>query len=168
MNHFPNEKQLPSETGIFVRYLRAHFHPREIDSITVRQGQDQTTYRANLKDGDSYSYGFTRGEFLELERYLTNRTQEQPTTIPLSPIAKPLPRLRKLVLWADLMPLDLRKRLKAMAGDYSAEIARLQLEGRHKTANWNTVLAYGYAGWYVLRGPLDGVVGLLMKNLKGH
>lgn len=77
------------------------------------------------------------------------------------------PTLGGLSAFADFFGLDLRRRLKAMAGDYDAEIARLHKEGRSFAARWNKWLAWYCAGWYVLRSPLDKAAAMLVKGFTG-
>lgn len=77
------------------------------------------------------------------------------------------PPLRQLVRLADFLPLTSRKQVKAMAGDYYAEIIRLRRERRYKAARWNEVLAWGYTAWYVLRGPIDQLISTVRKVVKG-
>lgn len=75
--------------------------------------------------------------------------------------------LKAMSHFADFFPLELRKRIKALAGDYEVEIKRLHKEKRYKTARWNKVLAWGYAIGYVLRGPFDWFAEALIKSWKG-
>ncbi|QJW85206.1 hypothetical protein HK414_22560 [Ramlibacter terrae] len=77
------------------------------------------------------------------------------------------PSLHGLVRFADLFGLDLRKNLKALAGDYDAEIRRLHAEKRYRMAAWNKLLAWAFAFWYVLRGPFDAVIMWAIKAWKG-
>lgn len=77
------------------------------------------------------------------------------------------PSLKRISDFADFWGLDLRKRIKATAGDFGVEVNRLHKEKRYRMAKWNVVLAWGYAIWYVLRGPYDLVKGALGKALKG-
>ena len=77
------------------------------------------------------------------------------------------PSLAGIYNFADFFGLDLRKRIKALAGDFEVEIIRLQSERRFKTAKWNKALAWGYAVWYVLRGPFDWIVETFIKSKKG-
>lgn len=72
-----------------------------------------------------------------------------------------------LVRFADWWGLDLRKRIKALAGDYDAEIRRLCREDRYLTARWNKVLAWTFAFWYIGRGPWDWIRALLLLAVKG-
>ena len=78
------------------------------------------------------------------------------------------PSLKRISNFADFWGLGLRKRIKATAGDFDAEIRRLHKEKRFRMAKWNVILAWGYAIWYVLRGPYDLVKGALVKALKGQ
>lgn len=78
-----------------------------------------------------------------------------------------VPSLKSVAAFADLWGLELRKRIKSMAGDYDIEIRRIHKEKRYRMAKWNKVLAWGYAIWYVLRGPYDLVRGALVKAMKG-
>lgn len=85
-------------------------------------------------------------------------------------IEPPLPQrptLTGLTQFADWCPLDLRKRLKALAGDYDAEIIRLHGDARYPAARWNKFLAWTYALWYVLRSPLDRAAEILVKAFTG-
>lgn len=75
--------------------------------------------------------------------------------------------LDRLSRFADWFPLDLRKRLKALAGDYDAEIVRLHAEGRSSVARWNKCLAWCYAICYVARGPFDRIASLFVKGNAG-
>lgn len=77
------------------------------------------------------------------------------------------PSLNRVSNFADFWGLGLRKRIKAVAGDYDVEVKRLHKEKRYRMAKWNVVLAWGYAIWYVLRGPYDLVKGAMVKALKG-
>lgn len=77
------------------------------------------------------------------------------------------PQLHGIVQFADWLPLELRKRVKALAGDYDAEIGRLHDQGRYRVARWNRALAWIYALWYVLRSPVDRIMGLLVKAFTG-
>ena len=47
------------------------------------------------------------------------------------------------------------------------EVKRLHKEKRYRMAKWNVFLAWGYAIWYVLRGPWDFVRDVLVKAMKG-
>lgn len=78
------------------------------------------------------------------------------------------PNLKNLTRFADFFGLGLRKRLKAMAGDFDAEISRLHKQHRYVAAKWNKCLAWSYAIWYVLRGPLDWARAALVKALTGN
>ena len=77
------------------------------------------------------------------------------------------PPLIRISNFADFWGLNLRKRIKATAGDFDVEVRRLHKEKRFRMAKWNVILAWGYAIWYVLRGPYDLVKGALVKALKG-
>ena len=77
------------------------------------------------------------------------------------------PSLLGISNFADFWGLGLRKRIKACAGELDVEVKRLHKEKRYRMAKWNVVLAWGYAIWYVLRGPYDLVRGALVKALKG-
>lgn len=77
------------------------------------------------------------------------------------------PPLRRLIRVADLLPIPTRKAIKALAGDYMDEVQRLHGEGRPRMAQWNVVLAWGCAAWYLLRSPFDWVVSYVLKNLRG-
>lgn len=68
--------------------------------------------------------------------------------------------------FADFWGLGLRKRIKACAGEFDVEVKRLHKEKSYRMAKWNVVLAWGYAVWYVVRGPWDWVFGALIKALK--
>jgi hypothetical protein len=78
------------------------------------------------------------------------------------------PSLTALSNFADIFGLQIRKRIKALAGDYDEEIGRLYKQRQYKTAQWNRILAWGYAIWYVLRGPLDWVTDYLISAVKGR
>lgn len=79
----------------------------------------------------------------------------------------PPPSLKSITNFADFWGLGLRKRIKATAGDFDVEVKRLHKEKRFRMAKWNVILAWGYAIWYVMRGPYDLVKGALVKALKG-
>lgn len=81
---------------------------------------------------------------------------------------KKRPGLQSLMHLADYLGLGLRKRIKALAGDYDAEIVRLHAEGRYRAARWNKYLAWGYAGWYVLRAPVDWAASVVIKKITGR
>jgi hypothetical protein len=78
------------------------------------------------------------------------------------------PSVGDLMKRADWFPLELRKKLRAMAGDYDAEIRRLHVEERFRAARWNGFMARWCFWWYVLRGPVDWAVGLLVKTFTGR
>lgn len=80
---------------------------------------------------------------------------------------RPPPSLAGLVHFADWWGLDLRKRIKSLAGDYDAEIRRLCHEDRYLTARWNKFLAWTFAFWYIGRGPWDWLRALLLLAVKG-
>ena len=80
---------------------------------------------------------------------------------------KSAPSLQHILNFADFWGLGLRKRIKACAGEFDVEVNRLHKEKRYRMAKWNVVLAWGFAIWYVLRGPYDLVKGALVKALKG-
>jgi hypothetical protein len=73
--------------------------------------------------------------------------------------------LRTLARWADCFGLPTRKAIKALVGDYAVEIRRLRRERRKWMARWNVCLAWGFATWYVIRGPFDAVVQYLVKSI---
>lgn len=75
--------------------------------------------------------------------------------------------LRGLARFADLFGLQTRKAIQALAGDYAVEVSRLRRERRRWMARWNVVLAWGYAGWYVLRSPVDLAISYALKSLRG-
>lgn len=77
------------------------------------------------------------------------------------------PPLRGLVRFADWFGLDTRKAIKALAGDFSVEIRRLRRERRDYVANWNLILAWGYAIWYVFRAPFDFILNTATRLFKG-
>jgi hypothetical protein len=77
------------------------------------------------------------------------------------------PSLKSLTYFADLWPLGLRRRLKALAGDYDADIRAMHKQHRYRMARWNALLAWGHALWYVVRGPVDGIVTWAIKAWKG-
>lgn len=82
-------------------------------------------------------------------------------------LQRPLkPKLEQLTKFADLFGLNLRKRLKALVGDYGVEIERLHRAGDYKMARWQKTLAWGYALWYVARGPIDMAVGYVVGFFK--
>jgi hypothetical protein len=78
------------------------------------------------------------------------------------------PKLGALNRMADYLGLELRKRIKALAGDYDAEIQRLYSEGRYRAAQWNKWLAWGYAGFYVLRAPIDWLSSFVIAKFTGR
>lgn len=77
------------------------------------------------------------------------------------------PSLMGISHFADWFGIPTRKAIKALAGDYEKEIARLWTEGRTRTARWNKALAWGYAFWYVARSPFDTIVRYVMKSFRG-
>jgi hypothetical protein len=77
------------------------------------------------------------------------------------------PSLNRVSNFADFWGLGLRKRIKAIAGEFDVEVKRLHKEKRFRMAKWNVVLAWGYSIWYVLRGPYDLMKGALVKAMKG-
>lgn len=93
------------------------------------------------------------------DRVWRARTNQKPKPI--------TPSLKSISNFADFFGLGLRKKIKAMAGDFDIEIQRLRKEKRFKTAKWNKALAWGYAVWYVLRGPFDWIVETFIKSKKG-
>lgn len=114
------------------------------------------TYRSDEKGGrSSPQQVLVRG----VPVVFTNRRRLIPT--------RRRPGLQRLTHLADFFGLGLRKRIKAMVGDFDAEIGRLHRQRRYKAAKWNQLLAWGYAGWYVIRGPVDWVRELLMHALTG-
>jgi hypothetical protein len=78
------------------------------------------------------------------------------------------PTFGELMRLADWFGLALRKRLKAMLGDYDSEVRRLRGEGRPHAARWNAWLAHGCFWWYVLRGPADWLVEYLAGSVRGR
>ena len=82
-------------------------------------------------------------------------------------VERNIPSLQHISNFADLFGLGLRKKIKAMAGDFDLEIKRLHKAKRSKTAKWNKALAWGYAVWYVVRGPIDWLAENLIKSWKG-
>ncbi len=80
---------------------------------------------------------------------------------------KHAPSLKRISNFADFWGLGLRKRIKAVAGEFDVELKRLHKEKRYGMAKWNVILAWGYAIWYVLRGPYDMLKGALVKALRG-
>lgn len=75
--------------------------------------------------------------------------------------------LKNISNFADFFGLELRKRIKAVAGDFEVEIQRLHKEKRFRTAKWNKALAWSYAFWYVIRGPIDWLAEAVIKPWKG-
>jgi len=74
------------------------------------------------------------------------------------------PSLSRLTEWSDVLPIALRKQVKAMAGDYQPEIQRLHAEGRHRVAAWNAKLAWGTAAWMVCKAPFLAIRDYLLKG----
>jgi hypothetical protein len=72
-----------------------------------------------------------------------------------------------LVRLADFFGLETRAAIKALAGDYDAEIRRLRSEGRVVAARWNEWLAWGCAIRYVFRGALEQLLRYFVKSLGG-
>ena len=56
---------------------------------------------------------------------------------------KKVPDLKSIEHFADCFGIPTRKAIKALAGDYAAEIKRLHDEGRTRAARWNRCLAWG-------------------------
>jgi hypothetical protein len=81
----------------------------------------------------------------------------QPVSVPVLAVqSEPVrPQLNGLVAFADYFGLGMRARIKALAGDFDAEIARLHRDRRYKTAKWNQFLAWWFTAGYLLRGPFD-------------
>ncbi|MDP2034178.1 MAG: hypothetical protein Q8K29_12270 [Polaromonas sp.] len=79
-----------------------------------------------------------------------------------------LPRLDSLNSIAEWLPLGMRKKIKAMAADYADEIRCIHARGEYRKAQWNKRLAWGYAIWYVVRGPVDAVKDWLIASFKGN
>ncbi len=77
------------------------------------------------------------------------------------------PRLDGLTSFADICPRGLRGRLKAMAGDYDADIRAFHEQGKYKTARWNRMLAWATAAKMVLFGPFDALTQWAIKALRG-
>ncbi len=82
-------------------------------------------------------------------------------------LPKEKPELQSLANLADYLGLDLRKRVKAMAADYAAEIDRLYKEGRYEVAVWSKRYAWMCAIWYMIRSPLDWVASYFIAQVKG-
>lgn len=78
------------------------------------------------------------------------------------------PSLGALVSTAEWLPLDMRNKIKAMAADYDHEIREFHQRGEYKKARWNKTLAWSYACWYVLRGPVDAARDWISASLKGN
>jgi hypothetical protein len=91
----------------------------------------------------------------------------QSSAASISPYKKRPTGLRNLTNFADFFALPTRKVIKALAGDYDAEIRRLRQARRPFAARWNMGLAWGVALWYVLRSPVDRVLQYLIKSFKG-
>lgn len=81
--------------------------------------------------------------------------------------ARKRPSLKGLQNFADYLPLEMRKTVKAMVGDFDAEIMRLHKQHRYGAARWNKGLAWSYAVWYMARGPLDWVISKFVKAHTG-
>lgn len=105
------------------------------------------------------------GQTLKISAERTFRKSLMRTTIRV--VSRRKPPLRGLVRFADLFGLETRKAIKAMAGDYHVEIRRLRRERRWAMARWNAVLAWGYAGWFVLRSPVDKLTQYATKAWRG-
>lgn len=78
------------------------------------------------------------------------------------------PSLAKLICIADFLPTALRKKVRAMVCDYDEQIRTLFKKKRYKAARWNQWMAWGFAIWYVLRGPTDAVFSWAIGLLKTH
>ena len=78
------------------------------------------------------------------------------------------PSLAKLICIADFLPTALRKKVRAMVCDYDEQIRTLFKKKRYKAARWNQCMAWGFAIWYVLRGPTDAVFSWAIGLLKTH
>lgn len=91
---------------------------------------------------------------------------DEPALLSVNQMPSQPPSIKGILHFADFFGLATRKSIKAMAGDYDDEIRRIHADGRVWTAKYNKLLAWGYALWYVLRGPLDGAVQYLMGSFK--
>lgn len=88
-------------------------------------------------------------------------------SIKSEPRRRSKPALRGLIRVADLFGLQTRKQIKAMAGDFQAEITRLRRARRPMYARWNAVLAWGYAIYFVLRAPVDKLLSIVRRSMLG-
>lgn len=80
---------------------------------------------------------------------------------------KQTPNLRSLVRFADFFGLHTRKAIKALAGDFSAEVQRLKRARRPHMARWNVCLAWLYTFWIVAKAPMDMLLRYLVKAFGG-
>jgi hypothetical protein len=105
----------------------------------------------------------------QIERNLTELQIKivKSTGGPLEPRSEPEPTLQGLFRFADWFGLNTRKAIKALAGDYEVEIRRLRQEGRPGVAQWNSVLAWGYALVLVLKSPVSWVVSRALNAFRG-
>lgn len=78
------------------------------------------------------------------------------------------PSVSQLVRLADIAPLRLRKKIKALAGDYQAEIDTLTQHGRFGMAKYNKVLAFTHCVVLVLRSPIDACVEIWRGKTKAE
>ncbi len=80
---------------------------------------------------------------------------------------KATPNLKGLVRFADFFGLPTRKAIKALAGDFSAEVLRLKRARRPYMARWNVCLAWLYTFWIILKAPGEMLVRYLVKTFSG-
>lgn len=85
---------------------------------------------------------------------------------PVSAARRCKPELLGLANFADIFSMGLRKRLRAMVGDYQTDINRLYEEGRDKTAAWNKLLAWATAFYYIVCAPIEFLYWCCQKIMK--
>ena len=99
----------------------------------------------------------------QLDMTLDRQTDELSGAAPVKP-----PSISRLSRLADITPLRLRKKIKALAGDYQAEIDSLSLQGRFRMAKWNKCLAYLNCIALVLRSPVDAGIEMWRGKSKAE
>jgi hypothetical protein len=75
--------------------------------------------------------------------------------------------LDRLIRLSDFIGLITRKEIKALAGDYCAEIMRLRKGGRVLAARWNVCLAWYYTLGLIVRSPFARALQYLIKTFRG-
>lgn len=160
-NMSPAERaELQKNLRVYEKYI---FAPARFSSLSPSE-------LAELANRLSITTADAKAIFHDLNTSLSNLGVEMSS--PVAEIEEPAeptkPSLQPICDFADLFGLQVRKKIKAVAGDYDEEIARLHKQRRYKTAQWNRILAWGYAILYVLRGPLDWVTDYLISAVKGR